>query len=149
MFEEFLSNQVLIGGLIAWAIAQTIKVPIDYLQTHKWDWALLLQTGGMPSSHAALVVGITHGVGLAAGFDSPTFALGFMMCMVVLYDAAGIRRQAGLHAELINAMIDDLATGHRLKNEQLKEVLGHSPLEVFAGILLGLLVAQITWMVWR
>ena len=141
-------NYVLIAGLIAWAIAQTIKVPLEYLQTHRWNWALLVQAGGMPSSHAALLVGVTHGIGLSTGFNSPLFALAFAMCMVVIYDATGIRRQAGIHAERINAMINDLAAGQPVKQEQLVEVLGHSPLEVLGGILLGLIVAQLTWMIW-
>jgi uncharacterized protein len=141
-------NYVLIAGLIAWAIAQTIKVPIEYLQTHQWNWALLVQAGGMPSSHAALLVGIAHGIGLSIGFNSALFALAFAMCMVVIYDATGIRRQAGIHAERINAMINDLAAGQSVKQEQLVEVLGHTPMEALGGILLGLIVAQITWMVW-
>jgi uncharacterized protein len=141
-------NYVLIGALIAWAIAQTIKVPLEYLQTHRWNWALLVQAGGMPSSHSALVVGITHGIGLSVGFDSPMFALAFAMSMIVIYDATGIRRQAGKHAELINVMINDLAAGNPLKEEQLREVLGHTPLEALGGILLGLIVAQLTWMLW-
>lgn len=148
MFTDLLHNTALMGALIAWAIAQVVKVPLEYSQTHKWHWALLFQAGGMPSSHSALVVGVTHGIGLAAGFNSPTFALSFAMAMVVLYDATGIRRQAGLHAELINAMIEDLASGHPLKNEQLKEVLGHTPMEVLGGIILGLICAQLTYMFW-
>jgi acid phosphatase family membrane protein YuiD len=138
----------LIAALIAWGIAQVIKVPIEYLETHRWNWSLFLQAGGMPSSHSALIVGITHGIGLSMGFDSPLFALSFAMCMVIIYDATGIRRQAGKHAELINAMINDLTSGHPLKEEQLREVLGHTPLQVLAGIALGLIVAQVTWMLW-
>lgn len=141
-------NYVLIAALIAWGIASVIKVPIEYLQTHKWNWALFVQAGGMPSSHTALVVGITHGIGLSVGFDSALFALAFAMTMVVIYDATGIRRQAGKHAELINAMINDMAAGNSLKEEQLREVLGHTPLEVLGGFLLGLVVAQLTWMLW-
>jgi acid phosphatase family membrane protein YuiD len=86
-------NYVLIGALIAWGIAQLVKVPIEYLQTQKWNWALLVQAGGMPSSHSALIVGITHGIGLSVGFDSALFALAFAICMIVIYDATGIRRQ--------------------------------------------------------
>ena len=145
---SLLHNYVLIAALIAWGIAQTIKVPLEYLQTRRWNWALLFRAGGMPSSHTALVVGITHGIGLSVGFDSALFALSFAMSMVVIYDATGIRRQAGKHAELINAMIEDLTTGHPLKEEQLREVLGHTPLEALGGILLGLAVAQGAWMVW-
>ncbi|HEX9090507.1 MAG TPA: divergent PAP2 family protein [Anaerolineales bacterium] len=141
-------NYVLIAALIAWAIAQTLKIPIEFIQTHRWNWALLVQAGGMPSSHSALIVGITHAIGLSVGFSTPLFALAFAISMIVIYDATGIRRQAGKHAELINAMINDLAAGNPLKEEQLREVLGHTPLEALGGILLGLLVAQITWMVW-
>lgn len=142
-------NQVLIVGLTAWALAQMIKVPYDYFRERRWNWSLLLQAGGMPSSHSALVVGITHAVGLYTGFNQPLFAVAFMITMVVVYDATGIRRQAGLHAALINAMINDLASGHPLKSERLKEVLGHTPLEAFGGVVLGLLVAQIIWLIWH
>jgi len=141
-------NYVLIAALIAWGIAQTIKLPLEYMQTHKWNWALLVQAGGMPSSHTALMVGATHGIGLSVGFDSALFALAFAISMIVIYDATGIRRQAGKQAELINAMINDLAAGNPLKEEQLREVLGHTPLEALGGILLGLVVAQVTWMLW-
>ncbi len=141
-------NYVLVAGLIAWALAQMLKVPVEYLQTRRFNWALLVQAGGMPSSHSALIVGIAHGIGLSMGFDSALFALAFAMAMIVIYDATGIRRQAGKHAELINAMINDLAAGNPLKEEQLREVLGHTPLEALGGILLGLIVAQVTWLLW-
>jgi uncharacterized protein len=141
-------NYVLIAAVTAWAIATVLKVPIEYFQTHRWNWSLLVQAGGMPSSHSALIVGITHATGLSVGFGSPLFALAFAMAMIVVYDATGIRRQAGKHAELINAMINDLAAGNPLKEEQLREVLGHTPLEALGGILLGIIVAQIIWMVW-
>ena len=145
---NILQNYVLIAGLIAWGIASIIKIPIEYLQTHKWNWVLLIEPGGMPSSHTALIIGITHAIGLSVGFDSALFALAFGVSMVVIYDATGIRRQAGKHAELINMMISDLTSGHPLKGEQLREVLGHTPLEALGGILLGIIVAQVTWMVW-
>lgn len=141
-------NYVLVAGLIAWLIAQLLKVPIEYLRKHRWNWALLAQAGGMPSSHTTLIVSITYGIGLSAGFNTPLFALAFAIAMIVIYDATGIRRQAGKHAELINAMINDLAAGHPLKEEQLREVLGHTPLEALGGIVLGLIVAQVTWLVW-
>ncbi|UCH58961.1 MAG: divergent PAP2 family protein [Anaerolineales bacterium] len=139
------SNYALLAGLIAWAIAQIIKVPLEYLQTRTWNWALLLRAGGMPSSHSALVTGVAHAIGLFYGFDTPQFALSVAITMVVVYDSTGIRRQAGIHAALINAMINDLAHGHPLKGEQLREVLGHTPLEAVGGVILGLLVAQIAW----
>jgi hypothetical protein len=147
MFAVFY-NHVLIAALTAWAIAQIIKVPLEYVQTHKWNWALLLRAGGMPSSHSALVAGMAHGIGLFNGFDSALFALSVAFAMVVIYDATGIRRQAGKHAEKINAMINDLASGHPLKEEQLREVLGHTPLEALGGLVLGILTAQVAWFIW-
>lgn len=143
------SNLVLIAGLIAWGLAQILKVPLNYLVTRTWDWVLLLRVGGMPSSHSALIAGIAHAIGLFVGFDTPLFALALAIAIIVIYDATGIRRQAGLHAEIINAMIRELARGHPLKEEQLKEVLGHTPLEALAGTLLGIGIAQVTWFIWR
>jgi acid phosphatase family membrane protein YuiD len=110
---------------------------------------LLLRAGGMPSSHSALVAAASHATGLFWGFDSPVFALSFVLAMIVIYDATGIRRQAGKHAEIINTMIKDLASGHPLKEEQLREVLGHTPLEAIGGTLLGLITAQLAWIVLR
>src|SRR5512139_193702 len=148
-FKELFNNQALIGALIGWTIAQTIKVPLEYLRTKSWNWALLFRTGGMPSSHSALVTGVAHGIGLRAGFDSAAFAIAAALAIIVIYDATGIRRQAGKHATLINAMIQDLASGHPLKQELLREVLGHTPLEALGGFLLGLASAQLTWMLWK
>lgn len=142
------TNQVLIAALIAWSIAQAVKVPLEYFQTGKWNWALLLRAGGMPSSHSALVAGASHAIGLYAGFNSPLFALGFVLSMIVIYDATGIRRQAGKHAEIINQMITDLTTGHPLKEETLREVLGHTPMQAFMGTLLGIVCAQILYWLW-
>lgn len=144
-----LTNYTLMAGLIAWGLAQAIKVPLEYVQTRQWNWVLLFRAGGMPSSHSALVTAIAYAAGLFSGFDQPVFALAVAVAMVVVYDATGIRRQAGKHASLINAMIEDLASGHPLKGEQLREVLGHTPLEALAGVLLGLVIAQLVWLVVR
>lgn len=140
-------NYILIAGLLAWTIAQTVKVPLEFLRTRKWNWALLLRAGGMPSSHSALVTGVAHAAGLFSGFDSAVFALAATLAIIVVYDATGIRRQAGIHAAVINTMIEDLASGHPLKEEQLREVLGHTPLEAIGGVLLGLAVAHIIWLI--
>lgn len=144
-----LTNHILIPALIAWGLAQAIKVPLDYLRTRQWNWALWFSVGGMPSSHSALVAATAHAIGLYIGFNSPLFALAVVVAMVVIYDATGIRQQAGKHAEIINMMINDLALGHPLKEEQLREVLGHTPIQVLAGTLLGLAIAQLYWMIWR
>ena len=143
-----LSNPVLIAGFTSWLLAQLIKVPWNYLSTGKWDWVLLLRAGSMPSSHSALVASAAHASGLFIGFASPLFALALTLAVIVIYDATGIRRQAGKHAEIINRMVRDTVKGKRTKEKQLKEVLGHTPLEALAGTLLGIVVAQLIWLIW-
>jgi acid phosphatase family membrane protein YuiD len=143
------SNRILMIALIAWSIAQIIKVPLYYITTRELDWALLLRAGGMPSSHSALVASSTHAIGLYLGFDTPFFAIAFIISMIVIYDATGIRRQAGKHAKIINTMIQDLASGHPLREEQLREVLGHTPLEALGGMLLGIVLAHFIWLIWQ
>lgn len=142
-------NKALIAGLIAWLLAQIIKIPLDYFRTGRWNWALLLTTGGMPSSHSSLMTGTTHSIGLYYGFDSPAFAIAVAITMVVVYDAAGVRRQAGIHAQRINVLFDELLRGHIFNEKDLREVLGHTPLEVVGGVLLGLIVATAQWLIWK
>lgn len=139
------SNPLLIAGFSSWGLAQLIKVPWNYFSAGKWDWVLLLRAGGMPSSHSALVASVAHAAGLFVGFSSPTFALALTLAVIVIYDATGIRRQAGIHAEFINRIIKDRLTGKETQDHQLREVLGHTPLEALAGTLLGIAVAQLTW----
>lgn len=136
-------NPVLIAAVIAWAIAQLIKLPYQYVRKRTWDWSLLLRAGGMPSSHSALVTATAHGIGLTEGFRSNLFAFAVVVAMIVIYDATGIRRQAGRHAAIINAVLRELFEEHQLRQERLREVLGHSPLEAFIGMLLGLITTQI------
>src|SRR6185503_16186505 len=140
-FLALFQNKALIAGLIAWGVAQVIKIPLDYLRTRRWNWALLLTTGGMPSSHSSLMTATTLAIGLYYGFDSPIFALGVVVTMIVTYDAAGVRQQAGIHAHRINVIVAELLKGHPINERDLRVVLGHTPLEVVGGILLGLAVA--------
>ena len=142
-------NKALIAGLVAWVMAQIIKIPLDYLRTGKWNWALLLTTGGMPSSHSSLMTSTVLAIGLYHGFDNPIFALGVAITMIVTYDAAGVRRQAGIHAQRINVLVEELLHGHIFNEKDLREVLGHTPLEVVGGILLGLVVATSQWLLWK
>ena len=144
-----LENKVLIGTLAAWLIAQGLKAPMEYLRTREWKRRMALSAGGMPSSHSALTVGATHGIGLFVGYDSPLFALAVAITMIVIYDAAGVRRQAGMHAERINVLFDELLHGHMWDDNELREVLGHTPLEVVGGILLGLVVSTVSWLILR
>ncbi len=142
-------NRVLGSALIAWGLAQILKLPLEYLKTREWNWGVLASAGGMPSSHSALIVGATHAIGLYVGFDSPLYGLAIAITMIVTYDAAGVRRQAGFQAQKINMMVKELFTGHAISEKDLREVLGHSPLEVAGGILLGIVVTQLLWFLWR
>jgi uncharacterized protein len=137
------ANQILVAAFTAWGLAQIIKVPLEYLINREWDWGLLLSSGGMPSSHSALVTGASVAIGLQLGFDSPLFALSSVVAVVVIYDAIGVRRHAGDHARVLNLMIDELLTGHPLAEKELKEVLGHTPREVIGGIILGTVIAVV------
>lgn len=148
-FVAIFQNKALIAGLSAWLLAQIIKIPLDYLRTHRWNWALLLTTGGMPSSHSSLMTATTHAIGLYQGFASPMFAMAVAITMIVVYDAANVRRQAGIHAQRINVIFAELLRGHPINERDLREVLGHTPLEVVGGILLGLVVATGQWLIWK
>jgi len=142
-------NPVLISGLTAWFLAQALKIPLEYLTTKRWNWALLFSAGGMPSSHSSLMTATAHAIGLFVGFDSPLFGLAVAITMIIVYDATGIRRQAGMQAQKINMLIDELLRGHPVAEKQLREVMGHTPLEAIGGILLGLVIAQAMWFLWR
>jgi acid phosphatase family membrane protein YuiD len=138
---ELLQNNVLWCVAVAWFIAQFSKPFVQYLRTREWAWSWFFSAGGMPSTHSAIITAATTALGMELGFASPEFALSFAICMVVLYDAAGVRRQAGEHARVINAIIDDFSHGHPLKEENLKELLGHTPGEVIIGVIVGVTVA--------
>ncbi len=138
--SALLANKCLLAGVLGWTLAQVIKLPLEYLLHHEWNWHLLISAGGMPSSHSALVVGVTTAIGLTEGFNTPLFALACVLSAIVVYDATGVRRQSGDHARVLNLMIDELLTGHPLAEKELKEVLGHTPREVVAGIALGLTI---------
>jgi uncharacterized protein len=145
---DIFQNKVLVAVLLGWLLAQFLKIPTEYLRSRKWLWAMFLAAGGMPSSHTALMVAGTLAVGLYHGFDNPIFAIAVGVTMIIAHDAAGVRRQAGKHAERINVLFDELLRGHLWSEDELKEVIGHTPLEVIGGIILGLLVAIGQWLIW-
>lgn len=148
-FVDVFQNRPLIAGLTAWLLAQIIKVPLEYFRTRSWNWALFFTSGGMPSSHSSLMTATTLAIALYYGFGHPAFALGVAITMIVTYDAAGVRQQAGKHAQRINVLFEELMKGHPITENDLREVLGHTPLEVTGGILLGLITATIEWIVWK
>ena len=134
-----LDNAVLAWGLAACGLAQLSKLFIELLVHRRWRPAVLIETGGMPSSHSALVSGTAAAIGFEQGFDAPLFALAATIAFVVMYDASGIRRAAGFTAERVNALSMELwPTAH---DKPLKESLGHSRLQVLVGSLTGPAVA--------
>lgn len=138
--------EMILAPFLAFWVAGILKVPIHRLTDHEWKWGLVTSTGGMPSSHSATVSALALAVGLFDGFISAGFAISMVLAGVVLHDAVTIRRQAGMQAARINIIFDNLLAGHALTEKDLKEVLGHTPFEVAAGVGIGLLTALIVWL---
>ncbi len=139
-FTYILDNAVLAWGLAACGLAQFSKLLFELIFKQRWRPSVLIETGGMPSSHSALVTGTASGVGLQLGFDDPVFALASTIAFIVMYDASGIRRSAGLIAAKVNQISKD--NSNELSSETiLKESLGHTKSEVLVGSLLGPIVA--------
>jgi len=145
MLAQLLANQALKAALIAWALAQILKVPFALLLRRGFDLKMLVSTGGMPSSHTAFVSALTWMIGLLYGWDSGLFAVASVFAAIVMYDAAGIRRAAGKQAEVLNKIIKILQHHERIREEHLKELLGHTPIEVLAGAALGIIVATLIY----
>lgn len=138
--DILLFNPVLLSALTAWLIAQVLKVVIDLISEKRMNWGLLFQAGGMPSSHSAMVSATALSAGFIYGFASPVFSVAAVLAMIVIYDATGVRREAGRQAALINSIIEELSKGKFPPQGKLKEMLGHTPGEAFLGTLLGLLI---------
>ena len=139
---EFLSNKVFWVAVLGWFVAQSLKVLITLLVEHKLRLKRFFGLGGMPSSHSAVVCGLAASVGILQGVGSVEFAISAVLAMVVMTDAAGVRRAAGKQAATINRMIQKMfSSDPDVVHETLKELLGHSPLEVLIGGLLGVALA--------
>ncbi len=138
---EFFKS-IFMTSIIAWAIAQILKVVLILIHHKKLDISRLIGSGGMPSSHSAFVTSLATGVAIADGFASTSFAISFVLALVVMYDAAGVRRAAGQQARILNRLIEDWQTDNaETRQKRLKELLGHTPAEVFAGAVLGIVIA--------
>lgn len=145
VFTDLFFNYILISAVISWFLAQLLKFIITYVTTGKSVPERLVGSGGMPSSHTALVCSATIAAAKSEGTASPIFAVCFILACIVMYDAMNVRRQAGEHAKVINRMINEKEIGKESGYEDvtLKEKLGHTPLEVLGGALLGIVVAMI------
>jgi acid phosphatase family membrane protein YuiD len=135
----------LLAPLLAWAIAQAAKVILTSVRQRRLNLRVLAETGGMPSSHAAIVMGLTTAVGKYAGLSSASFAIALIFSFVVMYDAAGLRRAAGRQAAILNRLVEDLMHMRGVQEQRLRELLGHTPFEVVVGGLLGFVVGLIPW----
>ncbi|NLV91644.1 MAG: divergent PAP2 family protein [Firmicutes bacterium] len=125
---------------VAWFVAQVLKTVLHAFRHRQLDLRRLVGAGGMPSSHSALVCSLSTAVALKEGIDSTLFAISVVLSLIVMYDAAGVRRAAGRQARILNQMVVDFYQNRELHPERLKELLGHTPYEVLAGALLGIAI---------
>ena len=139
--QDFLNNRILVAALVAWAIAQAIKAILYTIVNREFKFERLVGSGGMPSSHAATVCAMTTAVAMQFGFASFEFAISFVLTSVVLHDARGVRQEAGKQAVTITAILDHLikeGTIIELPEWELKELIGHTPLQVLIGSIMGI-----------
>lgn len=141
IFIQLTQNKILLVTLFAWITAQVIKVLVSVIYQKKFDFRWLVGTGGMPSSHAAGASCLATILGLEYGFNAPYFALAASFAIVVMFDAQGVRRSAGKQARILNKIMDDIYWQGRIPEARLRELVGHTPVEVLTGFLLGIAIA--------
>lgn len=144
-FQDLLSNRLFISAVAGWAAAQIIKTIVNLCITRSFSPERLIGSGGMPSSHSAFVCALTASAGIHCGLYSPEFAITFVLAFIVMYDAMGVRRETGKQAELLNDIMDVFKNyeGFPTAEDKLKELVGHTPLQVMAGAVLGIIIAFI------
>ena len=142
-FVGFIQNKYIYVPVLLWFFIQLYKVIYDLITTKKFNFKRIIGAGGMPSSHSAIVMAITIMVGKEAGFDNWPFAMSLVFSSVVMYDAAGVRRAAGKQATLLNKIIETPGLTGMQVQERLVEVLGHTPLQVLVGAIIGIIVGSI------
>lgn len=146
---ETIVNVPLLTALAAIGLAQLIKIPLYYIPNKNWNWSLMFSTGGMPSSHSAAMTALATSIGIEYGLDSPLFAMAVIFGIIVMFDAAGVRRHAGEQAVVLNRLVEDFnlmveemknwkGQTEQGKRNRLKELLGHQPIEVLVGGLFGI-----------
>jgi len=142
-FVAIWKNKIFMTTISAWIIAQTIKVTIGVVRQKKFDFRWFVGTGGMPSSHAAGASCLAAATGFAYGFSSIFFALAASFALVVMFDAQGVRRASGKQAHILNKITEDIYWQGRVDESKLRELIGHTPVEVIVGFLLGIIIASI------
>lgn len=143
LLKEFAANKILITTLSSWVIAQALKVLVGYIIEKKVDFRWFVGTGGMPSSHTAGASCLAAAIGFQYGFDNVLFALAASFALVVMFDAQGVRRASGKQARILNKIMDDIYWQGKMQEGRLRELIGHTPLEVVGGFIVGVLIAFI------
>ena len=142
---EWSRNQIFLTAFWAWFSAQLIKVILGVIREKRFNFKWFVGSGGMPSSHSAMVSALTTAIALYQGFDSGLFAAAFGFSMIIMFDAQGVRHQSGKQAEALNKILEDLYAHKGIKEDRLKALFGHTPVEVFAGATIGILVALLMY----
>ena len=145
IFQQLKQNNVLWVTLIAWVLAQSIKVALGIIREKKFDFRWFVGPGGLPSAHAAGASALATSIGLKYGFNTVSFALATAFAIVVMFDAQNVRRATGKQAGILNKMMEDIYWQGRIREDQLRELIGHTPIEVFLGMILGILIAAILY----
>ncbi len=141
IFIQISHNKIFLNTLLTWIVAQTIKVIAGVIRYKKFDFRWFVGTGGMPSSHAAGASCLATSTGLNYGFDSVHFALAAAFALVVMFDAQGVRRSSGKQARILNFIMEDIYWKGKINEGRLRELIGHTPIEVIAGLFLGVIIA--------
>lgn len=143
LLQQITANQTLMSGVVGWTVAQALKTLIDIALNHSFNPERLVGSGGMPSSHSATVCALTTSAGLRYGMGSFEFSVSFLLAMIVMYDAIGVRQETGKQAKVLNRLLfDDLVKlNGEILQEKLKEYVGHTPIQVAAGAVLGIGIA--------
>ena len=136
-------NHPLLSWLVACLLAQTIKIVLGAVRLRRFDFRWLIGTGGMPSTHAAGVTALSTAIGLQEGFNSALFAIALAFTIITLFDAQGVRRWSGRQAQILNRMLEDIYFQRRIHEQRLKELMGHTPIEVLAGVAVGVVTALV------
>ncbi len=145
-FTDLFANKMIMAAIIGWFAAQVLKVVFVLLKDRKFDIRRFVGSGGMPSSHSAFVIALTTAVGYETGVNSPAFAICIVLSFIVMYDASGVRRATGQQAEILNKIVENFGNENlEVTGKRLKELVGHTPVEVFAGAIVGIIVGVLMY----
>jgi len=148
LVKEILRNKILVITLTVWALAQCIKVFLGVIRERRFNFRWFIGTGGIPSSHAAGATALATTIGMERGFDSVIFALSAVFALVTMFDAQGVRRATGQQAEILNRILEDIYWRGKIETNRLVELIGHTPIQVFIGSIIGCLMSIIFYSMW-